>query len=254
MIEPVSQWIECYSLSSFLRRSMLRGHRKCIVARNASASPALGRPIVQKLILELNNELVEEAWAGLARIVAKAALSLPTTISQDAFSTVALVIRHIVVDVLTSSSAEIVVSGLSLAWILLQQLLSQLTLISRAWWAASNAFEERVEVLFKLLSKWLLSGDLKFMSTRSMIAFSLSFFKSAHSWRVVVAVRRLSCHSIAAKVALELRWLRTFASRLPLSLVVWVLIHQAFPSSSHNEVLFLALSCWSLSNLIKWDE
>ena len=94
---------------------MLRGHRKCIVARNASANSTLGRPIVQKLILKLINELVEETWAGLARIVAKTTLSLPASIAQDAFSSVALVIRHIVVDVLTSSSAEIVVSGLSLA-------------------------------------------------------------------------------------------------------------------------------------------
>ena len=112
---------------------MLRGQRECIVARNASASSTLGRPIFQKLILELNNELVEETWAGLARIVAKTTLSLPITITQDAFSTVALVIRHIVVDVQISSCAEYVVSGLSLACILLQQLLSQLTFISRAW-------------------------------------------------------------------------------------------------------------------------
>ena len=105
---------------------MLRWQRECIVARNASASSTLGRPIIQKLILELNNELVKETWAGLARIVAKAALSLPITIAQDAFSTVALVIRHIVVDVQISSCTEYMVSGLSLACILLQQLLSQL--------------------------------------------------------------------------------------------------------------------------------
>ena len=112
---------------------MHRRHRECIVARNASASSTLGRPIFQKLILELINELVEETWAGLARIVAKTTLSLPASIAQDAFSSVALVIRHIVVDVQISSCAEHVVPGLSLACILLQQLLSQLTLIHRAW-------------------------------------------------------------------------------------------------------------------------
>ena len=155
MIGAVSQRIECYSLSSFLRRNLLRGHRECIISRNAPASSALRRPVVQELILELIDELVEETWGRFARIVPKTALSLPITIAQDAFATVALVIRHIVMDMKISSCAcaKLLMPGLSLARILLQQLFSQLILILRASRATPNALKEGVEVLLKLLSK-----------------------------------------------------------------------------------------------------